>query len=483
MYSARAGRTAPSDADVVALGQDSQPAAEENQPGAALGHVPVGNGCVCHGYFTRTDAAAEAGVQRRCGLAVCGIRFLQEGQAGAYGVGAGARRLAAAGPELRNPLGARALVFLFGRGVQGPLGVVQVGAAQCDEVGAAGKEDGVDVVVGGDGADGDHGHACRSGHFLADAVGERRLVAAAEGRLFLLGHLAGGDVQAGGAVGDEGAGNLDGIVGGVAALDPVRGGDAHRHRLAGRPRRADGVEHFQREPQPVLQAAAVFVGPPVGNRREERGQQVAVGGVDLEEVETCLLGPQRRGDELLLDGVHAGPVQLGGSLVVGAVGQADGPTACQLPDSSGSSMPSHMSLVEPLRPEWPIWAPIFAVEWLWTKSTISFQLSRWPSVYRPVQPGVMRPASETQTISVITRPAPPRALEPRWTLWKSPGMPSTAEYMSMGETTIRFFSSSPPMRKGWNMAGAVCVRPWDCRRNCGPRSRRIPGRAGAGFPG
>src|SRR5271154_5261706 len=62
----------------------------------------------------------------------------------------------------------------------------------------------------------------------------------------------------------------------------------------------------------------------------------------------------------------------------------------------------------------------------------------------PVQPGVIRPVGETQTISVITSPAPPSALLPRWTRWKSPGTPSRAEYMSMGETTTRFGSSSGP---------------------------------------
>ncbi len=72
----------------------------------------------------------------------------------------------------------------------------------------------------------------------------------------------------------------------------------------------------------------------------------------------------------------------------------------------------------------------------------------------------MRPVSETQTISVMTRPAPPRALLPRWTRWKLPGTPSVAEYMSIGETTIRFFSSSPPIRYGWNMAGALPAMPW-----------------------
>jgi len=32
-----------------------------------------------------------------------------------------------------------------------------------------------------------------------------------------------------------------------------------------------------------------------------------------------------------------------------------------------------MSFVEPLRPEWPSWQPIFARPCAWTKSTIRFQ--------------------------------------------------------------------------------------------------------------
>ena len=56
----------------------------------------------------------------------------------------------------------------------------------------------------------------------------------------------------------------------------------------------------------------------------------------------------------------------------------------------------------------------------------------------PVQPGVIRPCGETQTISVMTRPAPPSALPPRWAKWKSVGTPSPfATYMSIGETTTR----------------------------------------------
>ena len=39
---------------------------------------------------------------------------------------------------------------------------------------------------------------------------------------------------------------------------------------------------------------------------------------------------------------------------------------------------------------------------------------------------VMRPCGVTQTISVNTSPAPPSARAPRWTRWKSFGMPSRA---------------------------------------------------------
>ncbi len=43
-------------------------------------------------------------------------------------------------------------------------------------------------------------------------------------------------------------------------------------------------------------------------------------------------------------------------------------------------MPSHMSLVEPLRPEWPSWSPILAVLLSWTNDTIRVHASRCSSV-------------------------------------------------------------------------------------------------------
>ena len=46
----------------------------------------------------------------------------------------------------------------------------------------------------------------------------------------------------------------------------------------------------------------------------------------------------------------------------GPYGSGDGPMTGQLPSGSGSSMPSHISRVEPLRPEWPSCRPIRAVD-------------------------------------------------------------------------------------------------------------------------
>ncbi len=54
-------------------------------------------------------------------------------------------------------------------------------------------------------------------------------------------------------------------------------------------------------------------------------------------------------------------------------GIGEGAINGQLPSGSGSFSPSHSSLVEPLRPACPNWAPIAEREWMCTKSTIRFQ--------------------------------------------------------------------------------------------------------------
>ncbi len=92
-----------------------------------------------------------------------------------------------------------------------------------------------------------------------------------------------------------------------------------------------------------------------------------------------------------------------------------------------------------------------------TKSTMRRQASRCSSFHKPGQPGVMRASGEVHVISATTMPAPPSARAPRWARWKSPGTPSSQEYMAMGETTTRFFSVTPRTRKGVNIGGTARV--------------------------
>jgi len=102
-----------------------------------------------------------------------------------------------------------------------------------------------------------------------------------------------------------------------------------------------------------------------------------------------------------------------GTWLRGEYGIGDGPMTCQLPDGSGSSIPSHISFVEPFRPEWPICAPAAQPPCACINETIRVHASTCSSHHIPAHPGVIRPPGETHIISLITRPAPPRAREPR----------------------------------------------------------------------
>ena len=75
----------------------------------------------------------------------------------------------------------------------------------------------------------------------------------------------------------------------------------------------------------------------------------------------------------------------------------------------------------------------------------------------PAQPGEMRPSRETSVISAMTSPAPPAARAARCVRWKSFGVPSTAEYMHIGETTTRFGSTRSRSLSGVNIAGVLGV--------------------------
>src|SRR5205814_10494164 len=82
-----------------------------------------------------------------------------------------------------------------------------------------------------------------------------------------------------------------------------------------------------------------------------------------------------------------------------------------------------------------------------------FHAGTCSDLYMPVHPGEIRPSRETSVISVKTRPAPPMARAPRWTRCQSLGVPSTAQYWHIGDTTTRFTSSRSRNRNGGNRGG------------------------------
>ena len=90
-----------------------------------------------------------------------------------------------------------------------------------------------------------------------------------------------------------------------------------------------------------------------------------------------------------------------------------------------------------------------------TACTTRCKAASWASLYRPRQPGVMRPSGHTAVASTHSRPAPEIARLPRWIRCQSTGRPSTALYWHIGETMIRLGSVSGPKRTGVNRADVV----------------------------
>lgn len=128
-----------------------------------------------------------------------------------------------------------------------------------------------------------------------------------------------------------------------------------------------------------------------------------------------------------------------------------------MPASSGMRSPpgAHGTRVEPLRPACPSCMQIFAALQRCTKSTIRRQAATCSGRYSPAQPGEIRPSADTSVISVITSPAPPMARLPRCTRCQSSGMPSSAQYWHIGDTTTRLTSVSPRSVSGANIGGGT----------------------------
>ena len=159
--------------------------------------------------------------------------------------------------------------------------------AESDKIGAAGGQDGIDLIRGRDVAD----THCRDPRLVAHLIGKRRLEHPAVDRLRVADGLPGRDVDKIDAGLGKGPRDRDRIVAGDAALGPVRRGNAHRHRLVRGPRGAHGFEHFKGKAQPILQRTTVFVCALVGQRRDETRQQVTMRGVQLQHIEPGTVRP------------------------------------------------------------------------------------------------------------------------------------------------------------------------------------------------
>ncbi len=170
--------------------------------------------------------------------------------------------------------------------MDGPERVAKKFAGEKYRVGLAGADDGVGLLRGCDHADGTSGQTGLSPNLCC----EGDLVAGAEGDLLQRAVSAGGAIEQINPVGGQFAGESDGVVDRPAAFDPVAGGHAEEERPG--PFGAHRGDDFEKRDA----AIGVAVRPVVRQGREERVQEIAVGGVDFDEFEAGGFGAAGGGD-------------------------------------------------------------------------------------------------------------------------------------------------------------------------------------------
>ena len=138
-----------------------------------------------------------------------------------------------------------------------------------------------------------------------------------------------------------------------SAVCPVSGRDSNEKRQVGRPLCTNRIHNLQSQPGAVFKAATVVIRALVGQRRKKLVQQVAVGGVNLNQVEA---GLQRSARSLLKSLDHRFDSSLVKRLRNGVASEkanALGATGCQPPSPGPSSRsPVKGALMLPLRPAW-----------------------------------------------------------------------------------------------------------------------------------
>ena len=106
---------------------------------------------------------------------------------------------------------------------EGPVRLAEEFAGEDYNVGFVAVQDGIGLTGAGDHADG----AGEDAGALANLVGERNLVAGADGNLRSRNHAAGGAINQVHAERAEKLSKRDGLLEVPAAGDPISGGDAH----------------------------------------------------------------------------------------------------------------------------------------------------------------------------------------------------------------------------------------------------------------
>ena len=192
-----------------------------------------------------------------------------------------------------------------------PVRIVEYRAGEGDQVGIAILQRRFRLLRVGDQPHANH----RDGYLLANIAGERQLVSRPNGDRLLRRQTAAGDVNIVTAQRFQLLAKLNGLLAVPAAFDPVgcRQPDAHRHGVAHC--LADRLKDFQRIAHSVLQRTAVLVAALVAERREKLVQQIAVGGVQFNQLKAQPLGAQRAGDEGRFDARQIGMAQFSGSAI------------------------------------------------------------------------------------------------------------------------------------------------------------------------
>src|SRR6266481_2719836 len=173
-------------------------------------------------------------------------------------------------------------------GVHRPVGIIHDLAGERGQVGTPLLQDRF-RLVGMHDVPHRHGHDVR---FLANSFGIRNLVAVFPGASAV--HWRVGKRASGGTVDHIDALRLEQPRQPNALVRPpariVLARKPHEQRLVRRPDRAHALGDLDRKSHAVEFRTAIFIGSRVGDRRQKLVDQIAVGRVDFEDVETCRLG-------------------------------------------------------------------------------------------------------------------------------------------------------------------------------------------------